>query len=184
MEGSEMKRAFFSVLVVLTFSIPAQARSFYHHYGHKYHHLSHRYSHYLTQRHFRHHHYAHRRHHRQITRRLSLPGPCYTAAAMGGPCGCWTGKNTLGIFDHVWRGYNLWLAGDWLRFPQAIPVYGTAAAWKNRSHVAPVMHANGDVTVTVRDYWGVHKVRRDLVVIVDPHPPIKAGWRVTELWPL
>ncbi len=181
-----MKQTFFSVLIVLTFSIPAQARSFYHHYGHKhYHHLTHRYSHYLTKRHFRHYHrYAHRRRYIQAAGRSPLPGPCQVAAGMGGPCGCWTEWHTRGFLDHVRDGINWWLAGDWLRFQQAIPVPGTAAVWKNRSHVAPVMYANADGSVTVRDYWGVHRVQRKLVVIVDPHPPIKAGWRVAESWPL
>jgi hypothetical protein len=67
---------------------------------------------------------------------------------------------------------------------ESIPVLGTAAAYKNKSHVAPVLHGNADGTVTVRDYWGIHKVSRAAVKIVDPHPYIRVGWRVAEAWPL
>ncbi len=38
--------------------------------------------------------------------------------------------------------------------------------------------------MTVRDYWGVHKVSLAQVKIVDPHPYIRAGWRVAQAWPL
>lgn len=166
---------------------PAEAKQ---HYRHGYHH---HYGRYLALRHHRHmhRHWAHRLKHFSRAKthvvyrtRESLPGPCHTAAAMGGPCGCWTEWNTRGFLDHVREGINWWLAGDWLRLPRAIPINGTAAVWNNRSHVAPVKFANRDGTVTVRDYWGTHRVRLALVTIVDPHPPIRAGWRAREAWPL
>ena len=90
----------------------------------------------------------------------------------------------MGFLDHVRNGINWWLAGDWLPMRESAPVNGTAAVWKNRSHVAVVKHANPDGTITVDDYWGVHKVSRSLVKVVDPHPWLRTGWRVAEAWPL
>jgi hypothetical protein len=99
--------------------------------------------------------------------RSALPGPCRTAASMGGPCGCWAAYTLLGRLDHVWRGINLWLANDWLRFPHVAAAPGTAAVWPGR-HVAPVVGVNGDGTVTVRDSWATHKVRMAGLVFVQP----------------
>lgn len=116
----------------------------------------------------------------------TLSRPCQDAASKGGPCGCRTACKLLGIcgFAHVVRGKNLWWAPDWFEYPRAIPVNGTAAVYKNRHHVAPVKEANKDGTVTLDDYWGQHRVSLADVVIVDPHPPIRAGWRADEAWPI
>lgn len=176
-----------AIATVLAVAIkPANAAAYQRHYANHY-------GHYLALRHYRHVHrrWAHRLKHMDNPKAHtasrtgeSLPGPCHTAATMGGPCGCWTEWNTRGFLDHVREGINWWLAGDWFRFPRAIPVLGTAAVYNNRSHVAPVLHANKDGTVTVRDYWGTHKVSMTMVTIVDPHPPIRAGWRAWGGWPL
>jgi len=135
---------------------------------------------YLAARHWRHlnRRYAHRVkrlavHHARPTNRplaarpSQLPGPCRTAAAMGGPCGCWAAYTLLGRLDHVWRGINLWLANDWLRFPHVEPAAGTAAVWPGR-HVAPVVAVNRDGTVTIRDSWATHRVRMAGLVFVQP----------------
>ncbi len=178
-----MKQTIFSVLIVLTFSIPAQAKGYYHYYKHKYHHLTHHYSHYLTQRHFRHHRHTHRRH-IQIARHSSLPGPCRVAASMGGPCGCWAAHILLGRLDHVWRGYNLWLANDWLRFPHVAPEVATAVVWPGR-HVAPVVpgtYRKG--TIMVRDSWATHPVRTAGLVFVDPLGRRHQTYKVSQGWPL
>ena len=135
--------------------------------------LSHRYSHHLTWRHFHHHHYTHLRHHRRhYARRGSMPGPCYTAAAMGGPCGCWAEFVLLGRLDHVWHGINWWLANDWLRLPRTAPAAGTAAVWPGR-HVAPVIAVHNDKTgraiaITTRESWGMRRVSLSGLVIVQP----------------
>lgn len=137
------------------------------------------YGRYLATRHWR---YAHRTHLRRryaahIARHggSALPGPCRVAASMGGPCGCWAGYILLGRLDHVWKGVNLWLANDWLRFPRAQAAPGTAAVWPGR-HVAPVVAGpHPDGTVTVRDSWAVHRVRMAGLVFVQP--PVRAPIR-------
>lgn len=169
------------------------------------HHVHYRYSHhfgrYLAHRHFVHHHYAHLRHFRHrdvrrfaIHRAERLPSPCRTAASMGGPCGCWT-DNVLevsGTLAHVWRGINLWLANDWLRFPHVPAEQATAAVWPGR-HVAPIVAGSyRDGSVIVRDYWGTHRVRTAGLIFVDPHAgklPThrqrpRTTYRVAGGWPL
>jgi hypothetical protein len=85
---------------------------------------------------------------------------------MGGPCGCWAAHHLLGIDAHVWRGINLWLANDWLRFPHVEPAPGTAAVWPHR-HVAPVVAvANG--RVQVHDSWATHWVSTRKLTFVQP----------------
>ena len=86
---------------------------------------------------------------------------------MGGPCGCWASYVLLGRLDHVWRGINMWLANDWLRFPHVAAAPGTAAVWPHR-HVAPVVAVNHDGTVTVHDSWATHRVRMAGLVFVQP----------------
>lgn len=159
-----------SIVAILALSTPASASRYYQHkHYYTYHrHLHHQYSRHLTNRHWR---YAHSKH-----SDLSS-APCHwQAKSMGGPCGCETAWKILGVAAHVWRGHNVWLAWAWSDFPRAIPVNGTAAVWRNHSHVAPILYANNDGTVTVKDYWAVHKVSLAQVIVVDPHPPIKAGY--------
>lgn len=103
-----------------------------------------------------------------------LSAACQIARALGGPCGCFTSEY---FFGHSVRG--LWLANAWLSFPHVAPAPGTAAVWPNR-HVAPVIAANSDGTVTVRDFWAVHQVRVAGLVFVDPRvglPPRHARRR-------
>jgi hypothetical protein len=94
--------------------------------------------------------------------RGALSAACRIAASLGGPCGCFASEY---FFGHSVR--ELWLANAWLSFPHVEPAPGTAAVWPNR-HVAPVIAANGDGTVTVRDSWAVHRVRVAGLVFVDP----------------
>jgi hypothetical protein len=161
--------------IAVTLSSPALAS---HHHQRTYRHLHHHYSHYLTYRHWYYTHKYYRRYQPQAAQTSDLSSaPCHwIAKALGGPCGCETAWKILHVAEHVWKGRNLWLAWDWTRFPRAIPVNGTAAVWKNHSHVAPILHANNDGTVTVKDYWAIHKVRLSEVIVVDPHTPIKAGY--------
>jgi hypothetical protein len=146
-------------------------------YKHRYRHVSsHHFGRYLASRHlhyiYRRRHFARRHHHRDAIHvgRRSLPGPCYTAAAMGGPCGCWAAYILLGRLDHVWHGINLWLANDWLRFPhvaasEARP--GMAVVWPGR-HVAPIGSNPRNGMIVVRDSWATHNVRLAGLVVVDP----------------
>jgi len=174
------------MLSLVTSQSPAGAHQLRHR---GFYHQGHHYGRYLAVRHRHHvHRYASRRV-KHVGRRVAgarvvLPAPCKVAASMGGPCGCWTEYSTRGFLDHVREGVNWWLAGDWLGLRRSIPVLGTAAVWKDRSHVAPVLRDNKDGTVTVRDYWGVRKVSLKTVVIVDPHPLIRVGWVAKESWPL
>lgn len=103
---------------------------------------------------------------------------------MGGPCGCWAAYTLLGKLDHVWRGINLWLADDWLKFPRTAPAPGTAAVWPHR-HVAPVVAVNHDGTVTVKDSWAVHKVRMaGLIFVSPPGVEIVKQRKIIGGWPL
>jgi hypothetical protein len=96
-----------------------------------------------------------------------LSTACRIARALGGPCGCFASEYFFGRSVRT-----LWLANAWLAFPHVAPAAGTAAVWPHR-HVAPVIAANGDGTVTVRDSWAVHRVRAAGLVFVDP----RAGLR-------
>lgn len=174
-------------LLIAIMSIPSKAEARAYGYTHQYarhlvarhwRHLNRRYSHHIKRRNYPKTHFA------ATTTRETLPGPCRTAASMGGPCGCWTAWNLLGKLDHVWKGVNLWLAWDWAEhFRRVDPAPGTAAVWKNHSHVAPVTAVNRDGTVTVRDYWATHRVSVAQVIFVDPSPR-RRGYRVAGAWPL
>jgi hypothetical protein len=160
-----------ATICCLLFTLPVQAKQRHSGYSHGYHH---QFGRYLAHRHWRHlnRRYAHRLRHfdrpgRHYATRGNLPAPCRVAASMGGPCGCWAAHILLDRLDHVWRGINLWLANDWLRFPHVAPGPGTAAVWPGR-HVAPVIAVNSDRTVTVRDSWAVHRVRVVGLVFVQP----------------
>jgi hypothetical protein len=152
------------------YATPADAR------GYVRHHVSAR--HYYTSiAYWRHRHRvarSHLTHHAAHSFRAGGRPSCfYTAASMGGPCGCWAASHLLGIVDHVWHGINLWLANDWLKFPHVAAAPGTAAVWPNR-HVAPVVAVHGDGTVTVNDSWNArHRVRMAGLVFVQP--PVRLG---------
>lgn len=92
----------------------------------------------------------------------ALSRACQIARSKGGPCGCFASEI---LFGHSIR--DLWLADNWLRFPHVAPGAGTAAVWPGR-HVAPVVAANGDGTVTVHDSWATHRVRAAGLVFVRP----------------
>jgi hypothetical protein len=149
----------------------------YHHRASR-HITAHHFGKYLASRHlhYQHRHFrrvmivTHRQHRRAETG--ARPSCFYVAASMGGPCGCWAAWNLLGRVEHVWRGVNLWLAQDWLKFPRTEPAPGTAAVWPHR-HVAPVVAVHNDktgraVTVTVRDSWATHEVRTAGLIFVQP----------------
>lgn len=155
------------------------ARGHCYQYYVKRHVTTHRFSKHLASRHWR---YTHR-HYRRYMHIARASAPCYyQAASMGGPCGCVAAWKILRVADHVWHGRNLWLAWDWAQFRRAEPGPGTAAVWKNHSHVAAVKFATKD-TIIVDDYWGVHPVSRSAVIIVDPRPR-KVAQRITGAWPL
>jgi hypothetical protein len=100
-----------------------------------------------------------------------LSASCRIARALGGPCGCFASEYFFGRSVR-----ELWLANAWLAFPRVAPAAGTAAVWPNR-HVAAVIAAHRDGTVTVRDSWAVHRVRIVGVVFVNPRagpPPMRA----------
>ena len=96
--------------------------------------------------------------------RGNLPAPCRQAARLGGPCGCWA---SIHFFGHSVR--ELWPVSAWLSlFPRTAPRPGVAAIWAGR-HVAPVVAASGDGTVTAADSWGTHRVSTRGLIFVDPH---------------
>jgi hypothetical protein len=179
-----MKKLATVIATLTTFLLSTQAQAKRHYYHH---HYSQHFGRHLA------HHWVHRHRHTHVRRyygisgtRAALPGPCRTAARMGGPCGCWTAHVLLGRLDHVWRGINLWLASDWLRFPHVPPAHATAAVWPGR-HVAPIVPGSyRDGKVTVRDYWGTWRVRTAGLVFVDPG--YRAGrsgtYKVLGAWPL
>ena len=183
-----MRALLAATIFCLLFILPAQAKQRHSGYNHGYHH---QFGRYLAHRHWRH---LNRRYARRLkhfdrpmvrhaavarTSGAALPAPCRVAASMGGPCGCWAGYILLGRLDHVWRGINLWLANDWLRFPHVAAAPGTAAVWPHR-HVAPVLAVHNDGTVTVRDSWAVHRVRvAGLVFVQPPSQRRRDGVRLT-----
>jgi hypothetical protein len=171
-----MMRALLAAMIFcLLFVLPAHAKQrqfgYHGHHGH--------YGRYLMQRHWRHlnRRHVHRLRHfdrpgRHYATRGNLPAPCRVAASMGGPCGCWAAHILLDRVDHVWRGINLWLANDWLRFPHVAAAPGTAAVWPRR-HVAPVVAVHNDrtgrpVAITTRESWGMRRVSLAGLVIVQP----------------
>lgn len=99
------------------------------------------------------------------TDRPVLSTACRSAAAQGGPCGCFTSEY-FGL-PRAYHGLNLWLANDWLHFPHVAPAAGTAAVWPGR-HVAPVVGVNEDGTVTISDNIGTRRVRASGLVFVSP----------------
>jgi hypothetical protein len=189
-----MRVLLLSATIIFSMTLPTQAKSYYHrHYTH-YQKQHSSYGRYLARRHWQHlnRRWAHRirqhysRTHIVSRNRETLPGPCHTAAAMGGPCGCWTAHVLLDRVDHVWHGINLWLANDWLKFPHVPPEQATAVVWPGR-HVAPIVpgsYSNG--TVTVRDYWGTHRTRTAGLVFVRSPPRHRElqTYEVAESWPL
>jgi hypothetical protein len=120
--------------------------------------------HFTQHRHY--HHTSRARHH--YAYRVTLPGPCYVAARMGGPCGCTAESKIFGTTEHVLNGMNLWLAREWHRFPRSLsPQPGDAAIWGNY-HVEAIIANNGDGTVTTDGPYGQRRVRISSVSIVNP----------------
>lgn len=183
-----------AVIFVLILSTPARANSYHKEYRHGH------YGRYLALRHYHHlhRHWARRPKHMDYSKtqritysRSALPGPCHTAAAMGGPCGCWAEWILLGRLEHVLRDaigtWNPWLADDWRRhYPRVAPHQATAVVWPGR-HVAPIIpNTYRDGTIVVHDSWAVHRIRTTGLVFVQtptmgrPRPSnIKVG-----AWPL
>jgi hypothetical protein len=164
-----MMRALFAALIICVLAVPARASWLIPHVAPGHHAAA------------QHHHYAARRHVKRYdahvragnlsfgyARRSTplsdvLSAACRIARALGGPCGCFASEY---FFGHSVR--RLWLANAWLAFPHVAAAPGTAAVWPNR-HVAPVLAADGDGTVMVRDSWAIHRVRVAGLVFVDPH---------------
>ena len=93
-----------------------------------------------------------------------LSPSCRQAAALGGPCGCWASEHFFGRSIRA-----LWPVSAWLAlFERTSPRPGVAAIWPGR-HVAPVVAASGDGTVTVADSWGTHRVSTRGLIFVDPY---------------
>jgi hypothetical protein len=109
-----------------------------------------------------------RRSHSGFTQRvgyhLGLSASCASAARQGGPCGCVVAER-LGLARNF-RGHNLWLANDWLRFPRTVPHVGAVAVWPGR-HVEIVTAVNGG-TVSTSGSVGFHSVPVSRLVFVDP----------------
>ena len=110
----------------------------------------------------------HRRHHHHYARHSygggRVSGVCWTAARMGGPCGCEAAKVAFGqpIRD-------LWLVANWLRrFPRTGPQVGAAAIW-GRHHVEIVTAVHGDGTVSTTGSVGHSHVAASRLTFVDPH---------------
>ena len=153
-------------------------------YDYRHHRHWHHYGRYLAHRHYAHlRKYRHvRRVHHNVASRSGRPGCFYTAASMGGPCGCWAEWSLLGRIEHVLHDalgtWNPWLADDWARhFPRVAPEAATAVVWRHR-HVAPIVPGTYRAgTVVVRDSWATHRVRTAGLVFVEstraftPHSP-------------
>jgi hypothetical protein len=138
---------------------------------------------YRHRSHIRRHHWARRwRHHVAVryaassSTHLRMPSDCWTAARMGGPCGCFAESLTFKITAHVLHGWNLWLAQTWADvFPKGPPVPGAAAVWPHR-HVAIIKRVHNDrtgkpVAITTQESWGERRVSLAGLVIVHPLPP-------------
>jgi hypothetical protein len=98
----------------------------------------------------------------------SIPGPCYVAARMGGPCGCTAESIIFGTTAHVLNGLNLWLARTWHVFETASPAPGMAAIWGNRHVEAIVSNVHGGYFTTSGPY-GRREVRVGSVRVINPH---------------
>lgn len=97
-----------------------------------------------------------------------LSAACRSAAAQGGPCGCFAQEQLLGTSARTVNGHNLWLADTWAQvFPRTAPGPGTAAVWPHR-HVAAVVSEPHGGRITVRDSWGTHDVRMAGLIFVRP----------------
>lgn len=98
-----------------------------------------------------------------------LSSACRSAAAQGGPCGCFAQEQLLGTSARTVNGHNLWLADTWAQvFPRAEPGPGTAAVWPHR-HVAAVVGSPHNGMIAVHDSWGTHEVRMAGLIFVRPH---------------
>jgi hypothetical protein len=98
---------------------------------------------------------------------IRLSSECRTAAALGGPCGCYASEH---FFGHSVR--SLWPAAAWLKFPRVSAAPGTAAIWlrggHHRNHVASVTSVNGDGTIIVSDNIGSRRVSAHGLIFVVP----------------
>ena len=93
----------------------------------------------------------------------SISGECWTAARLGGPCGCEAAKI-------VGRGgdRSLWAVSSWYRFPRAQAAPGMAAIWPGR-HVEIITAVHGDGTVSTTGSVGFSRVNVARLVVVNPH---------------
>jgi hypothetical protein len=141
-----------AAIAAIVWASPAEARHHYYSVHNNHSHRAHvRYRHHVVARHGG-----------------GKPSCFWTAASMGGPCGCWAAYVLLGKVEHVWHGINLWLADDWLKFPHVSMAEATAVVWPHR-HVAPTVpgtYQNG--TIVVRDSWATHRVRTAGLIGVRP----------------
>lgn len=91
-----------------------------------------------------------------------VSGICWTAARMGGPCGCEASRIAFGqpIRD-------LWLVSNWFRFPRTSAHVGAAAIW-GRHHVEIVIAVNNDGTVDTAGSVGFSHVPIRRLTFVEP----------------
>ena len=89
-----------------------------------------------------------------------ISGDCWTAARLGGPCGCEAAKL-------VGRGgdRSLWAVSSWYRFPRTGCHPGAAAIWPGR-HVEIVTSCNSDGTANTTGSVGFSHAR--IAVFVEP----------------
>src|SRR5271167_5198333 len=92
-----------------------------------------------------------------------ITGDCWTAARLGGPCGCEAAK----IVGHG-GDRSLWAVSSWYRFPRSHAAPGMAAIWPGR-HVEIITAVHGDGTVSTTGSVGFSRVSLARLVVVNPH---------------
>ena len=91
----------------------------------------------------------------------NVSGDCWTAARLGGPCGC-TAMKHLGLTDR-----RFWLVRNWYVFPRTSCHPGAAALWGTR-HVEAVTSCEGN-TATTNGPYGIRRTPVARLHFVDPH---------------
>jgi hypothetical protein len=91
-----------------------------------------------------------------------VSGECWTAARLGGPCGCEASKIAFGRSIR-----NLWLVSNWFAFPRTSPHVGAAAIWGHH-HVEIVTAVHGDGTVSTAGSVGFSHVPIGRLRFVEP----------------
>jgi hypothetical protein len=98
-------------------------------------------------------------------------GECWTAARMGGPCGCEASKLVYGRSVR-----ELWLVANWRQFPRTSPHVGAAALWGGNHHVEIVIAVHGDGTVSTAGSVGFFHVAANRLTFVEPGGSVERAW--------